>query len=971
MNLRHTFASVYNRTSGGTTTKLRSKHWLPSSLMLVLCAFVVRNVIRTSGYPFTGDWVPVGSEYLRQVLSAWDPLIHGGMPSLNFRLVWLFVPLGALAGHVGTLSFALVNSTFFAFVSVFPALSCWTLWTRYPVNRSLAFLASIFWGFNPWITAQTASGHVGIVLAYALLIWLVFPPIASTYIRTVVRGILLAILASLDPHTAVIGTVCLITAWSVRKHKLGPKVIADNAPSFVELILVSLVAVGLSLYWLLPDLLILRHLQHVPLQLTQSTFEVKSLSRLDDPFHLMGLRSFWWLPFSNGFYGSGISGVAMGLLLDAAACSILIAFAVSYARKKSSILQWVWIGVPVILTQWAWLSPSSYSLLTTLPGGALLRDPNATLPFAILGLMLMIVSIQEIPGSNILIRIVTYSLIATTAVALAPWVDGSLNGYLRPLTSVGGESKTVSWINANSTPSDVTLWLPATPYISPSWTKGLITDPLPYWTTAKTVNPIEDPAYDFTPSTSLSIETLQNDLVTHRLGSMGNMLGKALRCAGIHYVVVQLADQPTSITSTFAQTLSGEPGIRAVKKFQNDVIYEVFHPQTLGPPNHERLVMYDGTWESLMYILAISANPSNQYVSLYNAAGAYGLSRAFNNPRTVMAISDLQAAALALGPRRSPIQPELAQGIIANNNIMYLHQPGTSITLGANGLFALQVMGLNSAIHPRCNGQLVESPLVNEQPDVSAKSFATRWIGFSCRGKASVTFMLPTWVGQTEETTKSLYNSNLNHLLTLLTHPGSVYFLKADQFASYQNGALSSLQDPLEFPQGSYHVGVKCQTGCGNLTIQLASANSLSPIGPPLPATGGLVTLSEPTGKYRVVIRGRLSGSVSEVYFVRVSPQKFDTSRSAGLTEGIVFGTSGSPAPWKFTGGTPIFGPVSSNMFNTVLVASSGNMHLTLSYITTATAVGSCSTAAVLLAAIMVIGTSKSPERKRRFQRPG
>jgi hypothetical protein len=955
----------------------------PRLVFTALCLFVVRGTVRWYGFPFVGDWVPVGSAYGDQAASPWNLLQHNGTFNPDLRLVWLFEPLGHLAGAPGSWTFSLFNSLFLAVVALFPLATAYRTFTRAVPGRGfLTVVLALFYGLNPWVTAQNASGHVGVVLAYALLVFVVFPPAGSATVKALRLGLLIALMFALDPHMGVVGASCVLSAMVVRQLRF-PLIgaVANQISTFRELLVTALTAVACSVYWILPELLVTRRLTFVPVSIHEPIATISSLARLDDFFHLAGLRSFWWMAFSNGFYEHGAASDVVEVALACGPLALLVTALARRAVRRVSALAALWVAVPVILTQWAHHSAATYARLVSLPGGALLRDPNVTLPFAIValcGIACVVEPLRHRTRSTIFVAV-------TAAASLIPWLPGTLDSYLAPLRSVGSQAAAVSWLNAHAGPTSLTLWLPADAYIKTDWSSKLVTDPVRFWTTVPVLNPLEDPAYDFVPTTTLATEGVVSMIAN---GTQLDKLGRMLAATGVRYIVVRQDAEPHAVTATYAESLRRVRGVRLVRRFGKEDVFAVRGPTRARAAVSAGVTLFGGSWDDLAQTLEIDPRQDRTYVNLQGLTAV--APRLMADRRTTIVTDDIQAAALAIGRSSAIPEGRARERLSVGNEVMHLYNRGEGISLVSDGLFAAHVLGLNQDVAALCDGRRIATPEVYEQPDVGANRYAARWIGFECDGTASLRFRGDVWLGSVETVAMHVFEKRLAAVRRLVAHAGSAYMLHADQFANVAGrpGALSQNQDLLYLPPGRYRLHLACKRACPPERIRVvAAAGGLRPVSAWLSA-GTRLSIGDQRAdapfrnEYRVEIRGPATKIFENVYVERISSGHLIESHSPGVARGsgdsvtftafglqAVIALTGSPAPWQISGDARmVFGPLIANIYGNVFGVSRPSGTLSLRYLHQAQLAAGAVSAVVVLS-LLGYFVLRSPDRRRRGRR--
>jgi hypothetical protein len=943
--------------------------------------FVIRGVVRWSGYPFVGDWVPIDRNYAAQSLYPWNSVVHNGTFNANLRLIWLFVPLGHLAGQIGSWSFALANSAFLAIVAIAPIASASVVLRRTVRRSTLVCILSLFYGLNPWITAQNASGHVGIVLGYALLPLVVFPPELTAKRSAIRLGVLFAVIFDLDPHMGFVAAVCVGTSFLLRRARMSSNAsLGYQIHDFAQLGISAAVVLACSLYWLIPDISATNHLTYVPITGHEPQWTLKSLSQFDDLYHVLGVRSFWWAPFSNGFYGHAVLGIILDSFLVVGPLWILIRAIYVMDKGKSLILPMTWIAVFLLMTQSAFYSVAIYERIVSLPGGSLFRDPNELTPLFILGLLLIAIEFQD----KVFSAVGVVLLSVTVVTSLLPWLSGDLSSYLRPVKSVGEQAQAISWINEHAGGNSTTLWLPADSYLKTDWSTTMITDPVSSWSTVPVINPLEDPAYDFSPSTTLATADLESLLGNGQdLGGLGH----ALSASGIRYVVVRRDSQPQLISTQYARSLATAQGVRLVRTFGGEEIFRMPDPVRMFATVSLGATLYGGTWTDLESALYLDPRDRQTYVNIGGLGSEAALMSAHS---TSLFTSNVQASAIQIGVTKPIPQSSRDQGIVVDNEVMYLFTSGQQFVTHSDGFFAIHLLGLNEGTTEYCNGRIVSSLAVNQQPDIGYESESPRWLGFNCIGSAVVRFTKATWAGGFQTSTLKDYLERIATIEALLGHRGSTFVVSRNEFSmsSKPLGALSLPQDLLFLPPGRYRVVIECYVSCPSAGIRILIPTLGLPSVTSRLRSGELVDIREPVGRsllqsqFRMLLSGVDITRIRNVYLER-EPQLHlwnagtinSTDRQIvsfiATSHTSVITLMSSPAPWLSSGVKIISGrALIANMFGDAVVVKGRSGSLSLNYLWRAEVVGSILSGVALIGSLLVIIVFETSDRRRRGQLP-
>lgn len=890
--------------------------WAGSLAGLALIAFVsisLRSVIFAPGVPIFGDWVPPATTYVHQLTTVWNSWAGGGEFNVNLRLAPWLIPLAWAAGNPGAPAFYAVAKLVVFAMAAAPAASLWICARRTLRLRVIpALIAAAYFGFNPWITAQFASGHEGIVFGYALLPWVVWIALRGGTQKRVIGGsILLAAEAALDVHMATIAAIVLVGSI-VAGATLG-----RVKEGFVVLVLLSLSTLALAAYWVLPWVMFAHLARSFPTAAVGIQPPAATLYVRGTILSAVEARAFWWKPFSSAFYTVGSSGsLVRGALVVGPAAAVVFGLSLAVRRRSQRLLGLGLVLVGLVPVFWAYYFRAAYLSLLHLPFGAVGRDPTYSTPLYVAGVLILAHAVYAGPGSltggcarvgvtrrgaggwNNWPRYVVMGAMAISVVGSAtPWVTGAVDGVVTPRQIADGQLRATAWLSAPGRARSLSLWLPTDNYQQYPWSGGTnVTDPVAYWSGGHSVNPYVQSVYSGDTQNAMALMTIQELLAGQLPGGYPSILRvkgglvRMLGVAGIKYVAVRGdALVPAGVSSAILGLLRSAPGLKLVASFGSTRIFAV---EGLTPPRSlvgtSGATIFGGSWTALAEAAAVGFALQPPFV----AASPAAWQAAVETPH-IGAVTDTVWAAIF--SQASATLPPVGGRDALDWGVMpgYLFQRGTRIRVHARGLVALHVLAPTASVTMQCKGASTR-PAIDEQPVVFP-----RWIAARCIGSVVLSFRGPVWLYGIVDATAQQYRQWRARVLEVLQHPGSGFVLRGRDFVIQPipapHGVVDTLTsyagNPLTLGSGHWRVYVTCATTCtGNAAVRLAPmvGVSLAPwvvlrrrAGSSLYAGTLVVTAA---GAFELSVRGRAPLDLAQVAVVR-SPSKRGTSRRAAMPQ--------------------------------------------------------------------------------------
>lgn len=928
----------------------------PFFVLSLVAGIATWRLLVGRGIPLLGDFVPVSRAYVNQALSLWDLHQHGGTLNYNLNQAPWLAPLAYLAGGLGSWSFVVINRLFILSAIISPMFSAaggaMLLSSVTGYRRSaIAVACGVSYGLSPWCAAQDASGHFTTVLAYCLLpLVLTTSHLGWSKRSAVLLGGLEALICSLDLHIALVaGLVAGIGAV------LGP---GRNVLWRLGVALVT--AVGGCLYWLVPNVLTLREL---PAGLSIGTAgqvpvrTVAELARLDTFWNLIGGRSFWWRPFTNGLYGVGHNMWLLPAGLDIGALSLVL-LAINAGDWQVLVLTSLGVVPPFV----AHLHPGVYLLALHLPGGGFFLDPSTWTPFYLLGIWRALcrepdrLSARRVGGKherfrsrNVVRTAITVTGAAVLCVGtLTPWVGGDLRGRLRLANVSDGEISATHWLNRRDH-RGLALWLPTVPYISVPWASGQINDPARSWAQFRVANTYTPSYYDSSPAYNAALLDFQALLSESSsegfdLALTRRYLAATLAQADVRFVVARFASLGAEAVQVRA-LLSSSAGLVAVARFRSTWVFRVEGRRVATATLAQAPTIVEPGWQGEIDALqGTGRHLPPVTVPLYQAHLASLMGQATGSPIRVAELWDA-----VFGQHRP------RDGYVATAHQTYMfdgvqglgEEQGSYIKFGARGVAAAWVVAGRGGATLGCLGSRTtegigrsllgalynvtgrEGLLVDEQPTVTA-----RWIATPCTGIAILRFATrngPSWLLGTTTMSGHQFSSTVYQVEKRLASPGSGYTMAADDLTGTGHYGVQATyrQNPLFLTGSTVRIEVPVSPFCHPTTAAFVEERTGSTLVRAALAMkhGEFAGAAEPPrGTYQVFLfhdatscAGLVvspTNSGRHVHLSATVAPKIGSRARYGQSEGVLY--AGAPGPWTVSVGKHVVPPFTANQFETL-----------------------------------------------------
>ena len=923
--LRRTLAaSACTRLAGGCS---RLDGWLqalPEPVVvggcLVICAAIVRGVLFEKGIPMVGDWVAVGRETLPQFTSVWDPIAHNGALAFDFRESPWAIPLAELAGRAGSASFFLVNKLFVAAVLLFPGTLAYVSLRRFfHATPWVSALAGLYVSLNPWAASRAASGHFPLLLAYSTLVPILglgWRPAGPR--RAVFAGLLIAASGFLDLQGFAISALVFVAAVACAEGRWWEKLL--------RVVVALAVSIALSCFWLVPlsgtYLSLARGLTPSGYDLTA----MRTIAQESGPLHLLGMRSYWWIPFSDGLYKFGIASIPVDIGLTLlpitalASLGALLRRGVPSARSSLALC-----AIGLLPSAFAFWLPALYLAALRLPGAVMFRDPNKLLSVAVVGVT---GALALLGGGSRLLRA---AAIVTVAFAALPWTNGSLSGTLAPVRA-DNELAAVRWLNAHAAATERVLWFPVELYIYPPWAVGGVSDPSRFWTSVPQLNPIFDAAFELSPSYSTNLLLLEQYIET----APSQELEQVLADEGVRFVATRSDVAQPAGAAGIASRLAHAPGISLVAKYGAISIFRVLGNVRTGARLATRAVIYNGTWEGLAVAAALGDGQQIAHLSDRDAAVWNLLHK---SPSLGLVITNLWNAVYDGQPFVS--LPGGDQTIIdPSGRVFRRFPPARSFVVDKPGIVAFNVLAANDALRLTCVGDPHSALLTYQQPDGRA-----RWLAIECARGAVLRVEAPSFISGYAYLSRRAYLDRLALIGAALPKSGSGYVILRNDFIKLGNTVQTHRENPLMLPSGQYKVRILCVATCamlgGRTTIEIvndtyptehlvmlegsADATSLQ-ARDSVPAGYYILRLSAEAGRVmRALTVSSAAAHAPDITTALDLPEDEDTR----IPQGLFLEMNTNPGPWRVLTRLGSVGPVPADQLGIVYyVALAGDVAL-------------------------------------------
>ncbi len=433
-------------------------------------------------------------------------------------------------------------------------------------NNFPAFIAGLFFGFNPWVISRILAGHMGLLIAYGLIpLFLVFlidtiglsdESFSIKKFREKIKPIILSSITLATISAAVmfdgliltmIITFIMIVPWFI--HIILSEKITQKKRVLTQIIMnlsiVLAITILLGSYWIIPI-----GIYTLTSQITTSSQPILSwLHERAAIENVLTLKAYWWPQFSEQLYSTN-SVILDRIYLLFSWIPFFALLNIFPKLKKSkerliliSLLSVFLIGV--ILSMGTNLigpyykyftlfgifrDPEKFSALIALPYAFFLAIfANKTIHYlenkklSFIKKPILIKSIQ-INQKTLLSIIVILLLTSSHLIIIWPALTGNFRNTYDSLKMPESYQTVNSWINEQNDNFRV-LWLPSDDYLQFDWSKERgMGEPMRYLSGKPTVQTV-DPSRDITPWTSLSIMQINHLLNQNETHSIGKLLG--------------------------------------------------------------------------------------------------------------------------------------------------------------------------------------------------------------------------------------------------------------------------------------------------------------------------------------------------------------------------------------------------------------------------------------------------------------
>lgn len=803
-------------------------------LALFVVGFLTRALWLGRHFPALGDWQPLTRAMAPSFFHVWSSNIQGGAPNTNIPEAPWIGPLAWAAGAAGSPQFYLVNSFALCAPLVLALLVAYFVASnRWHVPRLQAALLAAFFSFNPWATAEFASGHVSTLLGYALLPIFLFRVPPRKVSTSLLIGLLVGVEFSFDIHMALLAELIqLITIASF-----------PSQPSWgrVKSIIVSgVTALLVSSYWLGPVAFDTATARSAPLGIQESLRTLMSLTRFDSVSHILELRSFWYPPFTQRLYDfTPLTRLLPWLLL---APTIVAALSTALHPSRwparpflvaSALLSLGFLGPLVLGTHTNLLASVS-----RLPGGDLLRDPNILSPLLALSVLLVASAVFALASAGLerhalagdlpsgpatrrepgrLIRLregraieyaLSFSIVIALTATLAPWLDGSLRSNLTMPSRPSGVISGFAWISHHVPASARILVLPADGYIYLRYPSYEVGNFLYSWIDHPTIGPIEDPAFDFNPASNAALLDLEAGLDS----GMPTTLGRVMRQLDVSYIVIDFGGLPRFVARSLSHALANSTGISEVYSHGGSRGLMIYHirSSTLrpSPVRVNRIVFGSDGFDTLQAFATLFPSGS----VLLTPALAPSIIRAHSSRFASYLTSSFFSAVFRLVPTHAPSAISNNAAILTSSGgLAYQLPKGRSLSTDGGPFTLVSYVGRPGSLVASCDAHQI-TPLVSEvAPYDYSFGYSTRFELWRCQGRGQLRSSVNgTWISSVASVSSSGLGADAHLAQALLSNPGSAYVLRPAQLVQVPRGtAVSPIQNPLELQPGRYVIQLR------------------------------------------------------------------------------------------------------------------------------------------------------------------
>ncbi|MEM1547063.1 MAG: hypothetical protein QXP91_11500 [Candidatus Methanomethylicia archaeon] len=407
------------------------------------------ELIVRDGYFAIGDYVlPIFPDReIIKCISLWDESFLIGRLTTPIPLANLPQYIIYYIMHV-LLGFENASRLLFPIVFIIAGFSMYTL-SKYFVKNYTSNLASVtLYIYNPWIIDRILSGHISILIAYALtplMLALYFKGIDEGRLKPILQSsLLLALIISISYHLAPLMILIILI------YPLKLKGLRNILRTYKLTLIIIMLAMLLNSYWIITFPMVSESINS-----NVSINDIEALSIESNIVNVLRLHGYFWSGWWNVFK-SGLPSIFTDLWWTLSFLPFIMLI-LSFKRVKLPLLIVIIYSILAVGLNWPF-QPVNKFLYENIPFYTIYRDPNKMV--SMICLAYSIATAYTIDWiSRTKLRGLTIAIIVLLLINSWPLLTGNLYGYLQPFDFPREYMDVDHWLQDKSGNFRV-LWLP-------------------------------------------------------------------------------------------------------------------------------------------------------------------------------------------------------------------------------------------------------------------------------------------------------------------------------------------------------------------------------------------------------------------------------------------------------------------------------------------------------------------------------
>ncbi|MEM2195270.1 MAG: hypothetical protein QW803_12520 [Candidatus Methanomethylicia archaeon] len=431
---------------------IRSKiaNILKPLVILLLSVLPFMKLIIGNGYFAIGDYVlPIFPDReITRCISLWDESFLLGrlttpIPLANLPQYIIYYIMYVLLGFENT------SRLLFPIVFIIAGFSMYIL-SRYFVRSYIPNLASvILYIYNPWIIDRILSGHISILIAYALTpltLALYFKGIDEKRLKPILQSsLLLALIISVSYHIAPL-VILVVLIYPFKTRKLG-----NILKTYRLTVTTVLLAILLNSYWITTFPMVSGLIRsHVSIK------NIEGLSMESNIINVLRLHGYFGIGWWN-FFESMLLPILRDLWWILSFLPITMLIPTCIRKVKFPILMVIIYSIPAVGLNWPF-QPINKFLYENIPFYTIYREPNKFVSMICLAYSISIAYAIDW-FSRFKSRFMVVSILTLLLLNSWPLLTGDLCGYLQPYSFPNDYVDVDRWLQDKDGNFRI-LWLP-------------------------------------------------------------------------------------------------------------------------------------------------------------------------------------------------------------------------------------------------------------------------------------------------------------------------------------------------------------------------------------------------------------------------------------------------------------------------------------------------------------------------------